>query len=111
LIASGAGMATTLRQANELRAYTLTDRATFVQLQPRLSLRLLVEGDPALLNTYAIVVRAGPRAKAAMTLADWLSYGRGRQRIREFELGGRPAFTPWPDACKRDTPDALPCGY
>jgi tungstate transport system substrate-binding protein len=32
IITSGAGMAVTLRQASELEAYTLSDRATFEQL-------------------------------------------------------------------------------
>lgn len=38
------GMAATLRIASEREAYALTDRATFVQLQPRLRLRVVFEG-------------------------------------------------------------------
>ncbi len=36
LIATGAGMGTTLRVADQQAGYTLTDRATFLQLAPGL---------------------------------------------------------------------------
>ncbi len=54
--ASGQGMGYTLRIAEEDRAYTLTDRATFIVLDSALDLEVMVEGDPALTNRYSVTV-------------------------------------------------------
>ncbi len=53
---SGQGMGYTLRIAEETGAYTLTDRATFIVLDEALDLEIMVEGDPELLNVYAVIV-------------------------------------------------------
>jgi tungstate transport system substrate-binding protein len=53
---SGQGMGYTLRIAEEEGAYTLTDRATFIVLDEALDLEIMVEGDPSLLNVYAVIV-------------------------------------------------------
>src|SRR5690606_36564733 len=53
---AGAGMAQTLRIANEKRALTLTDRATYLALAGELDLQILVEGDPRLINPDAVIL-------------------------------------------------------
>ena len=53
---SGQGMGYTLRIADEEKAYTLTDRATFIVLDEALDLDIMVEADPQLLNVYAVTV-------------------------------------------------------
>lgn len=107
LIVSGRGMALALRHADEINAYTLSDDATFRQLQPRLGLVAFTLADPRLLNTYA-VIRPQSNARAEI-LADWLLNGGGRERIAEFQIEGRPAFTIWPSRCPGLSPDARPC--
>jgi tungstate transport system substrate-binding protein len=52
----GQGMAQTLRIAENLQGYVLTDRATYYSLMQELSLKLLFEGDPFLLNTYRVML-------------------------------------------------------
>jgi tungstate transport system substrate-binding protein len=90
LIVSGRGMALALRHANELSGYTLSDEATYQQFERELELQLLFEGDARLLNTYAVL---HPQSDAAASqLATWLVSGAGRDRIREFSIGGRPMF-------------------
>ena len=104
---SGQGMAVTLRQASEQRAYTLADQATFWQLERQIELVPLVEADPLLLNTYAVV---HPKTvDAAARFASWLVEGDGRARIAAFRVQGRTAFAVWPSKCPGDTPAALPC--
>jgi tungstate transport system substrate-binding protein len=56
------GMGATLGIANERNAYTITDRGTYLALRNgvsplrnRVSLRILIEGDRALLNIYSVV--------------------------------------------------------
>ena len=52
---TGQGMGATLTVASEKGAYTLTDRGTFLAQQSNLSLVLIVEGDPPLLNPYHVI--------------------------------------------------------
>ena len=52
---SGQGMGATLTIASEKSGYTLTDRATYLANNANLQLKLLVEGDNALLNVYHVI--------------------------------------------------------
>jgi tungstate transport system substrate-binding protein len=52
---TGQGMGATLTVASEKGAYTLTDRGTFLAQQANLSLVLILEGDPPLLNPYHVI--------------------------------------------------------
>jgi tungstate transport system substrate-binding protein len=52
---TGAGMGQTLQVANEKYGYTLADRATYIFQKHNLSLPVLVEGDPKLLNLYHVL--------------------------------------------------------
>ena len=106
LVVAGAGMGSTLRSASETIAYTLTDRATFNQLQNTLKLKVLFEGGPLLLNTYAVI--HDPARTAAAAFAQWLSDGAGRKKIADYRIGNASAFVVWPAGKPRSTPDALP---
>jgi len=107
LLTSGQGMANTLRQADEKQAYTLSDEATFWQLQRQIDLVAISEGDDLLLNTYAVIY---PRdVETAATFADWLTRGEGRQLIERHRIEGRVAFHVWPDSCPGNVPTATPC--
>jgi tungstate transport system substrate-binding protein len=52
---TGVGMGQTLQVANEKYGYTLADRATYILQKQNLSLAVLVEGDPKLLNLYHVM--------------------------------------------------------
>ena len=107
LIVSGRGMAQALRHADEINGYTLSDDATFRQLQPQLDLVPFTIGDGRLLNTYAVIHPQG-NASAEM-LADWLLNGDGRKRIAKFQIEGRIGFAVWPQSCPGLSPNAQPC--
>jgi tungstate transport system substrate-binding protein len=49
------GMGDLLRVVSEKQSYTISDRATFYNNQKTLSLSILVEGDPLLLNVYHVI--------------------------------------------------------
>jgi|SRR5688572_16622864 len=110
LIVAGSGMGTTLRGASQTGAYTLTDAATFAQLAPNLDLKIVFEGDPFLLNTYAVIYDpGGEKTKSAAAFADWLTEGEGRLEIERFRVsGGIVAFTVWPLDRPRGHPDDTP---
>jgi tungstate transport system substrate-binding protein len=97
LVAAGSGMGTTLRIASETGSYTLTDRATLAQHVGALSLAIVCEGGPALLNTYAVVVNpGGSYGSEAERFSAWLARGGGRTVIGAYRIRGVAAFTVWP---------------
>ena len=89
LLASGAGMGVTLRQASDQGAYTLSDGATFARMKKAVRLVIVWEGDTRLRNTYTVIVDpAGARHVAATAFADWLSTGKGREVIAGYRVAG-----------------------
>jgi tungstate transport system substrate-binding protein len=107
LVMAGASMADTLRIASETGSYTLTDEATLERLAPQLALRVVVSGDPALVNTYAVVAAASN--ERGRRFADWLSEGGGRRRIGEWLKGGAlTGFLLWPEGRPAGAPLDLP---
>lgn len=94
-IVAGVGMGDALRLANARRAYILTDRATLRVLRPELELEILVEGDPRLVNRYAVTrIRGAAQAQAASMFAEWLTSPEGLRVVREFgrDRYGEPFF-------------------
>jgi tungstate transport system substrate-binding protein len=105
---SGAGMAVTLRQADEQQAYTLSDDSTFWQLESRLRAVVLFSEDARLVNSYAVIFPSNGALAAAF--GNWLTRGDGRDRMRAYRIRDRVAFSVWPLGCQSDTPGAQPCG-
>lgn len=103
---TGLGMGQTLNVATEKRAYTLTDRGTYLALKKRLDLPILVEGDAILLNIYH-VIEVNPakwpkvNAKGARAFADFMVSPEAQAVIRTFGVDkyGSPLF--FPDAGKK----------
>jgi tungstate transport system substrate-binding protein len=107
LVVAGAGMGQTLRIASATGAYTLTDRATFEALQQSIALVILHEGDPRLLNTYAVI--AGPERESGLAFAQWLAEGRGADVVRRTVSGAEiRGFSTWPEGAERHYPGARP---
>ncbi len=109
-VESGQGMGATLTIASEKRAYTLTDRATYLAFAKRVELAILVEGDAPLLNIYHVMEvnpATHPRINAAggKAFADFMVAPATQDVIRTFgvEKYGQPLF--FPDARGRG-PDA-----
>jgi tungstate transport system substrate-binding protein len=100
-IESGQGMGQTLGIANDRRAYTVTDRGTWLAFQKRVSLPILVEKDRPLLNLYSVMevnVANGPRVNAAggQAFADFMVSPEVQDVIRTFgeDKYGQPLFIP-----------------
>jgi tungstate transport system substrate-binding protein len=83
-------MAMALRHADELQAYTLTDEATFWQLDPEVDLEVLYRGDPRLQNVYSVIYP--PDDPSAANFGDWLVAGEGRALIGNYTIVGKQAF-------------------
>jgi tungstate transport system substrate-binding protein len=97
----GQGMAEALRIATEKRAYTLSDRGTFLAHRKRLELVPLVEGDPLLLNRYTVIQLNREKYPhlnhdAARRFAEFLRRTDVQKLIGEFGVAefGQPLFFP-----------------
>lgn len=96
----GQGMGKVLQMADQLQAYTLTDRGTWLAYQGRLELELLLEGDPDLFNPYGIIPVSAKRYpdinyRGAMALIRWITDPkRGQKLIGDFRLKGQQLFIP-----------------
>ena len=106
-VESGQGMGATLTIASEKTAYTLTDRATYLANQGNLSLDILVEGDPALLNVYHVITvnpDKWPKVNydGAIAFAKFMTDPATQEIIGQFGVDayGQPLF--FPDADKTD---------
>ena len=101
-ISAGQGMGGVLTMANELLAYTLSDRATYLsRTQEGLDLEIMVEGDPILFNPYGVIAINPEKgehiqAELANQFIDWLISVPTQKLIGEFgvEKFGSPLFTP-----------------
>jgi tungstate transport system substrate-binding protein len=96
-LSSGQGAGRALLMALELDAYDLVDRATLKKYQRRVTLAVLVDGDPRLLNEYAVTtITAGgarrPNERDAELFAAWLASPAGRKVIEGFRIEGEPVF-------------------
>ncbi|MDR1855977.1 MAG: substrate-binding domain-containing protein [Desulfovibrio sp.] len=87
--------------ANEKKAYTLMDRATYLTLKKEIALVPLVEGDKILLNFIAVIA-VNPKkfpsvnAAGAKGFMDWLVGPEAQGIIKTFgvDVYGEPLFFP-----------------
>ena len=93
----GQGMAGALRMANEARAYTLSDRASYLSQRADLDLVVLVEGDERLFNQYGVIpVTDASHPETARAFARWITGEEAQALIGAFgvERFGQPLFVP-----------------
>jgi tungstate transport system substrate-binding protein len=96
------GNVPTLRYTNQKGAYTVIDRATYLSLQKKIGLVVLVEKDKALLNYISLIPVSPKRFPSVnyddtMTFVKWLiAPDKGQAIIRDFgkEKYGSPLFFP-----------------
>ena len=94
---TGAGMGATLNTASGMEAYTLTDRATWLNFNNKGNLVIVVEGDPGLFNQYGIILvnaKKQPHVKTAdgQAFIDWVVSPTGQAAIDAFRIKENQAF-------------------
>lgn len=95
----GQGMSAALLMADEKEAYCLADRGTWLAMEEKLDLEVLVEGDGRLFNPYGVIAvnpgrYPGINYRGAMALIAWLTSVEGQKMIADFRIGGEPLFIP-----------------
>lgn len=101
-ISAGQGMGAVLTMADELQAYTMSDRATYLaRTLAGTTLEILVEGDPLLFNPYGVMAVNPDKGDhiqidLANQFIDWLVSLETQELIGQFgiEEFGSPLFTP-----------------
>lgn len=103
--ATDAGMVGTMKLASDKKAYTLIDRATFLENQSKFKLALLFEGSEDLFNKYhAVTVNPDRSPKinyaAAQAFIQFLTSPQAQEIIAQHQASqfGQPIF--FPDAGK-----------
>jgi tungstate transport system substrate-binding protein len=97
--AAGQGMGKALLMADELQGYILVDRGTWLSLQNKVGLRILVQGDRQLINPYHLIAVNPARYPdvnytGAMALISWLTSVNGQHLIGRFRVAGQELFVP-----------------
>lgn len=98
-VSAGSGMGDTLRIADEMQGYTLTDRATYLSLRETLDLGIIFEGANGLFNQYGIMAvnptnYTGINYEGAKLLIDYFCSAEGQELIAGFKPFGDTLFFP-----------------
>ena len=100
-ISAGSGMGDVLKIADEKRAYTITDRGTYLSMKDNLDLEIIIEGDENLFNQYGIIPVNPDKSdkinvEGAKKFMEWMLSDKVQELIGEFgvEEYGMPLFIP-----------------
>jgi tungstate transport system substrate-binding protein len=98
----GGGMGAALNAALAMGAYTLSDRGTWLSHGDKTGMKIVVEGDPRLLNHYDVILldpRVHPQAKQepSRAFANWLESAEGQAAIAGYTVNGQKLFHPESD--------------
>ncbi|MGE0279271.1 MAG: substrate-binding domain-containing protein [Rhizobiaceae bacterium] len=95
--AIGQGMGATLNTASASNAYTLTDRATWINFKNKGDLVIVVEGDKRLFNQYGIMLvnpakHANVKKDLGQQFIDWIVSTEGQKAIADYKVNGQQLF-------------------
>jgi tungstate transport system substrate-binding protein len=95
----GGGMGAALNAAAAMPGYTLSDRGTWLSFKNKGPLKLVVEGDPALINRYDVIElnpakHSDAHLAAAHEFAAWLASPAGQATIGAYRVGNEQLFNP-----------------
>jgi len=93
----GQGMGATLNIAVQKNAYTITDRASWVNFKNKSDHEIMVENEPKLYNYYGIIPvnpYKCPKVKSMLSkkFVEWLVSTEGKKHIENFKLNGQQLF-------------------
>jgi tungstate transport system substrate-binding protein len=102
-IEAGTGMGATLEMADELMAYTLSDKGTFLAYKGDVDLVTLVDTGDIMLNVYTVIIcKNGVNPEMAQNLVTFLRADEIQTLIAGFRVSeyGEPLFYPYdPEMC------------
>ncbi len=100
-IVAGQGMGAVITMANDMLAYTLSDRATWLNYSADTDMTIVTEGDTNLFNQYGVIVvdpakNDSINADGALDFQTWMLSEKAQGLIAEYGVAefGSPLFTP-----------------
>lgn len=100
-ISAGQGMGATILMADEKKAYTLSDRATWLTTKDKTALQIICENDTQLMNYYGVIAvnpEKNPKvnSEGAQAFVNWILSDETQKFIGNFgvEKYGQVLFTP-----------------
>jgi len=99
----GQGMGAVITMSDDMQAYTLADRGTYLSMKSKITLEVLVESDPKLFNPYGIIAvnpakHPHVNYNGAMRFIAWITSPEGQNIISAVQREGQVLF--YPDALK-----------
>ena len=96
---TGSGMGATLNIAVGMGAYTITDRATWINFKNRANHKILIEGDDSLFNQYGIILVNSQKCPDSNTesgkeFVKWMISENGQSLIAEYRVNDQQLFHP-----------------
>ncbi len=96
-VEAGQGMSEVLLMAGQKKAYTLTDRATWLTMKKKLDLVMLYQNPPELKNSYAVIAVNNAKVPTAKTdlaknFVEWVTSPAAQSLIASFTLEGETLF-------------------
>lgn len=98
-VSAGKGMGAVLTMANEMQAYTLTDKATYLSMKDKLDLEIVVDASADLKNQYTVIQINPDKIKTINTEASdafvkWITSDKVLKLIGEYgkDKYGEPLF-------------------
>ena len=93
----GQGMGGTLIMANELNAYTLSDRGTWIAFNRKKNIKIICENKPPLVNQYGIIavnenINERINSLEAQKYIDWIISDEGKKLINGFKIKDKQLF-------------------
>jgi tungstate transport system substrate-binding protein len=98
-VQTGSSMEQALATAASTKGYLLTDRATWLKFNDGRALKIVVSGDPRLMNQYAVILvnpALHPKVKSDLGTAfiEWLTSREGQDTIASYKVEGEQVFFP-----------------
>jgi tungstate transport system substrate-binding protein len=100
-VESGKGMGDVITMTDEKLGYTLSDRATWLNMSSKTDLAIVTEGDKDLFNQYGVMVvdpskNAQINAAGALAFQEWILSADTQKLIGQYgvEKYGKALFTP-----------------
>ena len=93
----GQGMGAAINMANEMKAYTITDRGTWISFNNKKNLKIICENNPKLINQYSIIpvnpsIIPKNNYEFAKKYISWILSEKGKNLINNFRKYNQQMF-------------------
>ena len=93
----GQGMGSTLLIANQKKAYTLSDRSTWIAFNKKENLQIVCENLPPLFNQYGIILVSNKinnnlNIEKAKKYIEWITSKEAKKLINNYRVNGKQLF-------------------